>query len=234
MTMDTLGTTSNQMSLCDCSAIILAGGLSTRFGREKASAEWRGQSMLAHIASRLRPHIMEIIAVARPEQDTAGWPVDHVVSDDTFLPAGPLRGITAGLSACTNPYSFILSCDTPCIEAALLGSLRHCMNPGVFAVVPVWEGHLQPLLSLFTKKAGRFLEAFLRLGESSPTRALNALPYAVLSEKDCRSADPNGLSFININHREDLLVLERSLDSLDPTHAGLQPMKTEDLSNGTH
>lgn len=229
-----MGSTSEHSCLSDCSAIILAGGLSTRFGSEKASAQWQGQSLLAHIVARLRPHIREIIAVARPEQNTAGWPVDQVAYDDTALPAGPLRGIVAGLSTAIFPYSFILSCDSPCIEPELLVSLRNHIQPGLFAVAPEWEGRLQPLPSLFTLRAERLLDALLNLGECSPTRALNALPHAILSESDCQLSDPRGLSFININHREDLLALEHSLDSPGKVLDNMQLMKTEVGPNATH
>jgi len=191
----------------DCTGIILAGGHSTRFGRSKSDVVWRGRSLISHVADRLRHVTLEIVAVARAEQDSSQWPVDRVIHDDHGLPTGPLRGIVAGLNGVHTPYAFVCSCDSPLIDPRLLVALRQSIDPRDCAVVPVWEGHLQPLVALYAASAAPELLLLLRQGELSPARALSRLPHQTLSEEECRHIDPTGLSFCNVNSAEDMVRL---------------------------
>lgn len=199
--------------LTDCTGIILAGGHSTRFGRDKADVPWRGRSLLAHVATRLGKVCPQVIAVARQEQSHEGWPVDRVVPDNTAWPDGPLRGIVTGLFACSTPYAFVVSCDTPCIELALLVAMRRRVAADALAVIPHWQGHPQPLVALYAAAAARPLEKLLLQQERSPRRALATLPHILLEEEEAREADPLGLSHWNLNSQADLDALDRLLQS---------------------
>ncbi len=188
----------------ECTAVILAGGRSTRFGSDKANVLWRGSSLIARAADNVRRKTREIVAVARPSQNTNSWPVDRVVFDDTTMPAGPLRGIVAGLQACRTRYAFIVPCDSPSVRPELIALLRGRFNPEVSAVVPLWAGTLQPLVAIYRTASWKELKTLLEEGERSPKRALKSLPHLRLSEEECREADPEGLSFHNVNRPEDL------------------------------
>ncbi|MEW5702554.1 MAG: molybdenum cofactor guanylyltransferase [Candidatus Zixiibacteriota bacterium] len=201
------------MPFADCTGIVLAGGLSTRWGCSKADVTWRGQTLLSHVVERLRTVSSEVIAVARREQQTSHWPVDRVVHDDPTLPAGPLRGIVGGLGACRTSLAFVLSCDTPGVHPALLMALRDRLTPGGLGVMAEWDDRIQPLVALYAIAARRPLEDSLRRGEQSPTRALATLPLRILSASECRDVDPLGLSFMNLNTPGDLARLESTLVS---------------------
>jgi molybdopterin-guanine dinucleotide biosynthesis protein A len=200
-------------TLADCTGVILAGGYSTRFGRDKANVQWQGRSLLAHVAATLRAVCPQVLAVARHEQPHQGWPVDRVIFDDPAWPDGPLRGVVAGLQAGPTPYAFVVSCDTPCLRPALLAALRRSLMPGSLAVIPQWQGHPQPLVALYAVSAGNLLQDLLLQGERSPRHALASLPHVPLAEDDCRQADPLGLSFWNLNSQADLNALDHLLRS---------------------
>lgn len=191
----------------DCTGIILAGGHSSRFGQPKADVVWRGGSLISHVAGHLRYVAREVVAVARAEQDSSQWPVDRVIHDDPCLPAGPLRGVVAGLNSVQTPYAFVCSCDSPAINSRLYVALRQRVTPHEFAVVPVWEGYLQPLVALYAVRAAPVLSLLLEQGELSPTRVLSRLSHQTLSEEECRHIDPTGLSFCNVNSAEDMVRL---------------------------
>ena len=193
----------------DCSCLILAGGLSSRFGVEKASYKWHGQSLIARVAEQVRYVAGDVFAVARAEQDTGDWPVDAVIHDDGSAPAGPLRGIAAGLRACNTRFAYVLSCDAPFVQRDLLARLRHAIGPRGLAAVPYWEDRLQPLVALYRTSVAAFFEQQLRQGQQSPTRALENLAYVRVDGETCRRSDPDGLSFINVNTPGDLARLER-------------------------
>jgi molybdopterin-guanine dinucleotide biosynthesis protein A len=203
------------MLLHDCSAIILAGGLSTRLGEDKADLLWKGRSLISHVTGALGFVEGEIIAVARPDQEVSHWLVDRIAHDEVEMPAGPLRGLVAGLGLSTTAMSFVVSCDAPCLQAPLLRFLREKMKPDAVAVVPEWSGRLQPMPMLIRKEALTKLYALLEGGERSPIRAIQTLPIVVVDEPQCRSQDPKGLTFVNINTMEDLCELDGL--TADPT-----------------
>jgi molybdopterin-guanine dinucleotide biosynthesis protein A len=196
------------VSLRDCSAMVLAGGRSRRFGRDKADVLWRGRTLMAHVVARLRVLCQEVIAVSRREQEGTAWPVDRMVHDDSRAPEGPLRGTVSGLASCQTPYAFVLSCDTPCLKPELLVALRHGIGRDEHAAVPEWEGHLQPLVALYSLRALPRFRDHLESGERSPVRALVGLPYLRVSEQECERIDPDGWSFRNVNTPQDLEALE--------------------------
>ncbi|MBE7559020.1 molybdenum cofactor guanylyltransferase [bacterium] len=191
--------------------IILAGGSSTRFGAAKADVVWRGASLLSHVAARLRQCCREVVAVARDEQATDGWPVDRVVRDDPGMEASPLRGMVAGLSACRHPAALVVACDTPCLVPALLAKLQEGLAADMDACVAEWDGRPQPLVAAYRARVGEIFHRALSAGERSPRRALYLLKVVMLSESECLHLDPQGLSFRNLNEPEDLERLEELL-----------------------
>jgi molybdopterin-guanine dinucleotide biosynthesis protein A len=197
-----------------CAAIILAGGLSVRYGRDKATAPWRGRRLIEHVAARLRPVARRLIAVARPQQAGDDWPVDRVVCDDPDAPAGPLRGLVAGLENCAAPFAYVVACDTPCLDPRLLGALGSLMAPGIDAVLAEWAAMPQPLVALYRASAAPRLRALLNRGERSPLRAVRALGHRLLDEAACRALDPAGRSFMNANSPADLNLMESGLASM--------------------
>lgn len=206
--------------LNDCWGVVLAGGRSTRFGTEKAEVLWRGGTLLAHVAGRLRAVCPRVIAVARQEQAAADWPVDAVVHDAPAAPEGPLRGIVAGLCACRARYAFVAACDVPCLAPGLVRLLRAKARPDTLAVMPEWGGYPQPLTALYNTGFAAFLSERLAGGERSPRWLLDgqvgdaggagARPGGciVVPEAELRRAEPQGLSFRNVNTPDDLAALD--------------------------
>ena len=101
-------------------AVILAGGRSSRFGRDKVAVQLDGSSLLEHVLNALPESCVETMLVLREEQGDSGYPVDRVVFDDPALPDGPLRGIVTGMEAIDREWSWVVACDLPGIVPALL------------------------------------------------------------------------------------------------------------------
>ena len=194
----------------DCTGIIVAGGYSSRFGSEKAAATLDGTPLIEHVARALNHVCTEVIAVIRAGQDTRGWPPLRVVTDDAAMPEGPLRGICAGLSAATTPWTFVVPCDAPRMQPELLRLLYHSRGDDAQAVVARWGDSIQPLVALYNTSCAKVFRTLLDSGERSPRRALASVRHAIVSEAECRRADPAGLSFVNVNSAEDLRHLAAS------------------------
>lgn len=191
----------------DTAAVVLAGGRSSRFGADKAGALWRGRPLIDHVVARLAAICDEIVVVARPDQDRSGWGPHRVVEDDASLPEGPLRGIAAGLQAAASPGAFVVTCDAPMIQTALLHALHRRPAPDDLIVVAEWEGVLQPLTARYDRRCLPMAYTLLDHGLRSPLDLLAAVPCAVLDGASCRAADAAGLSFVNVNSPADLASL---------------------------
>ncbi|HEX2933375.1 MAG TPA: molybdenum cofactor guanylyltransferase, partial [Candidatus Binatia bacterium] len=87
------------------SAIILAGGKSSRMGRPKALLEFDGAPLIFHLARRLKDLFDEIVVVAAPEQELPELPA--MVVRDEVAHQGPVGGIYYGLKAAEKEICFV-------------------------------------------------------------------------------------------------------------------------------
>jgi molybdopterin-guanine dinucleotide biosynthesis protein A len=189
-------------------AVILAGGHSTRFGSDKGLAEWRGRSLVDHVLDRVPTMCSDKILVLREEQDTGSHPDTSIVHDDPQRNEGPLRGVIRGLGACTTEWAWVLACDQPLVFPELLVDLLVNATGDDHALIPEWEGRLKPLTGLYSVRSGFLLEQCSDLGEKSLIGALKKVGYRVYDEDMCRRFDPRGASFLNVNRPEHLALLE--------------------------
>jgi len=137
-----------QLWFSDATAIILAGGKSTRFGEEdKSMLVIRGLPMIQYIALQLKEMFPEVI-IGSGEIEKYSFLGLKVVPD--IRPGyGPLMGICSGLNESSNDMNFITACDIPEIDGLFISKLFEA-SPGADIVMPVRkDGRYEPLLALY-------------------------------------------------------------------------------------
>lgn len=189
-------------------AVILAGGRSTRFGSDKRLAQWKGQSLVDHVLDRLPPTPNSPLIVMRKEQEPSAWLDVDVVHDDPARGEGPLRGVISGLSGCTTEWAWVVACDQPMLNPDLLMALAEEAVEDDLALIPEWNGRLQPLTGLYAVSAATKLKQCADDGEHSLIGALKTVGFRIFSADRCRVVDPAGTGFLNINRPEQLALLE--------------------------
>ena len=96
------------------SAIILAGGLSTRMTFNKEFLQLNGEYIVHQQIKQLQPLFDEIIVVSpHPEQYNG---LDVVVVSDLLEGNSPIIGLHAGLFHAQHEYAFVIACDMPFIN----------------------------------------------------------------------------------------------------------------------
>lgn len=132
------------------SALVLAGGRSTRMGRDKALLEvdgiplWRRQRDLLHAAGAA-----EIFLSARPEFEWAhAVTAFSAVLYDATPDCGPLMGIAAGLERASFPWLGVVAVDLPALTPSWFRELRSQAAPGV-GVVGRNGDHFEPLAAVY-------------------------------------------------------------------------------------
>lgn len=184
--------------------IILAGGLSTRLGQDKAFVRLNSETLIEMVISTLKNVVKQIIIVANePEK------FEHFVSSDTEVVQdrvpyqGPLGGILAGLEASPDFHNLVSSCDTPFLRKELCHYLLSQADD-FDVVVPTIDSRIKPLPAIYSKNCSMFARESL---EKKTFRIISFFPKVKVKpiETDIlRGYDPELVSFLNVNTEEDL------------------------------
>lgn len=188
-----------------CCAVILSGGLNSRMaGQNKAFLEVGGHSILNRLLSRLKPIFEELLLVTREPQAYAHIPVKVV--EDLYEDRSSLTGIHAGLVHARADFAFVVPCDTPFLQPAVIRLLLNALEPELDVVVPLVEGHYEPLCAIYSKRCLPVIEAQLDGGDYKIFNFFNRVKIKTLTTDQIKSADPELLSFFNVNTPSALLT----------------------------
>jgi molybdenum cofactor guanylyltransferase len=187
-------------SLADATAVVLAGGKSSRMGRPKSLLLFDGEPLILHIARALKRMFAETVIVAAPEQELPDLPATLVRDDVAYQ--GPVGGIYYGLKAASGNFCFVTSCDVPFLNAALISHLASQMS-NHDVVVPHWENRFQPLHAVYRTSVLPLLKEQLDRGELRPVYLFDKVRTCQIGEDEIRRFDPEGLSFFNMNTPDD-------------------------------
>jgi molybdopterin-guanine dinucleotide biosynthesis protein A len=144
------------------SCLILCGGKSKRMGRNKAFLPYSGTTLLEHIVETARGVFDEVLLVTNESEMFADLGVDTV--KDILPHRGPLGGILSGLLVASNQRSFVLPCDTPFIDRALLRAIsRRCHKSDVYVLAH--KQGIEPLVGVYSKSCIKPLEEALFAGD---------------------------------------------------------------------
>ncbi len=184
--------------------LVLAGGRSSRFGREKAAAELGGRPMIAWVLDVLTPFCVAVAVNARPATLAADYGAQAgliTLADDPADPEGPLAGLRAGLAWAYAQGADALAtapCDTPFLPADMVERLAQDWAPGDGARLAVSSDGPAPLCALWPVPAALDLvRETLAVGRHpSIRRVLEALRAVEVEFPDPRAFD-------NLNTPED-------------------------------
>ena len=177
-------------------ALILAGGKSSRMGRDKAQLPFGGTTVIEFLMARLRKVCEEVIIVARPEQ-TYTHPHARVVFDVVPGKFG-LGGLYSGLLQSPAEINFVCACDMPLIAPALVEYLFTRL-PGFDAVVPRIEGQAEPLCAIYAKTCLPALQERLRADDLRLSGWLAQVNTCFVEKHELQRYDARLRSFTNLN-----------------------------------
>ncbi len=179
-------------------AVILAGGDSKRLGRPKALLDFNGKALIEIILEKLSRSFKEITIVTDKP-----WLYDHLsvritgdILDDRVK--SPLRGIHAGLSASGLPVQFIVACDMPFIQPALINYMAGNLS-GYDAVVPRNSEYYQPLHAFYSRSCISVIEEQISRSNYKITEFYSHLKICYISGEEIAVYDPGEWSFFNVN-----------------------------------
>lgn len=189
------------MHVLPISGFVLAGGKSTRMGKDKAVLSLHGRTLLQTALAAVRAVTPEVAVVGSPELYSLYAPV----ITDVFAGCGPLGGIHAALSQARTEFNMILAVDTPFVSAKLLAYLaERALASRSVVTAPEINDYPQPLCAVYSRAFLPVAEQALQGGSYKivPLFPETTTLYVRQSELEQFAFGPE--MFENLNTPEDL------------------------------
>ena len=182
------------------SAVILAGGKSSRMGRDKALLKLGAKTLLENLLAVVNPLFKESLVIVDNRAKLEGLHLEGAkIQEDWVKGQGPLAAIYTGLLYSRHAASCVLTCDMPLIDQSILMDL-----------VELWEedqdvicfkdpgGNDQPFPGIYSRLSRHLMRLLLDRGENSMKRY-----FQVAIVKPCVLAEARAELLTNMNSPED-------------------------------
>jgi molybdopterin-guanine dinucleotide biosynthesis protein A len=188
--------------------IILAGGNSSRMGKNKALLPLPGNqavTFLEHLVSQLDACCVETLIVARDQAQATGYAFPNVrVTFDKTPYIGPLMALYSGLSVLDTEHALVVAVDLPFVQLTLLSFLLSLPLAADTLLVPLVHNRPQVLLAIYPRSVLPLVKEQLQQGRRDLRCLLEVAPVQFIEEAQLLEVDPELRSFININTPEEL------------------------------
>jgi molybdopterin-guanine dinucleotide biosynthesis protein A len=213
-------------------AFLLAGGKSSRMGRDKALLELSGAPMIQRTADLLAALVAKTTLVISASQSSnpdnatntngtnpySSFGLPLLV--DSWPSFGPLGGIATALANAQSKWCLILACDMPFLTKDWLTFLLsqsaqieiEAPKP-IDVIIPETTRGLEPLCAIYRSTCAPLLAAALDRGVRKVTDALSDLNLHRITEKEWRKFSPDRNLFGNLNTWQDYLEAQQRLKS---------------------
>lgn len=195
------------------SGIVLAGGRSTRFGRDKLVESVGGRPLVHHAVLAVAQATTEVLVVIGPVGDGPSLPDAREVGvpirlvRDPGPGGGPLVGLLAGLERARESSVVAVGGDMPSLAPDVIRVLLRALaaTADVDAVALERRGRREPLpIVLRTGAATQAAARLLADGERSLRALLGVVRTRDLNEGDWRPLDPDALTLRDVDVPADL------------------------------
>lgn len=180
---------------------ILAGGESSRMGRDKALLELNGVALIVRVA-RLVESVVGASTIIGDSVRLEGLSL-RVIADD-FPGAGPLGGIATALRNSSAEWNLLIACDMPYLTREWLDFLiERAFRSDAQAVMPMNDRGAEPLCAMYRKQCLSAIHTALDNGTRKVTDGLAAVQTDYVEPAAWKGFDSEGLLFKNMNSPAD-------------------------------
>ena len=187
------------------SGIVLAGGRSARFGRDKLAEPVDGRPLLDLAVEAVAVVAGDVLVVAPPDVDPV-VPAGARVVHDASPYEGPLAGCLTGLTAAREPLVLVVGGDMPSLEPAVLSLLVRALEASSSdATLLEYRGRRQQLpFAVRTGSGTEIARRLLAQGERRLGALAERLTVRSLSEGEWRPLDPEARTLRDVDEPADL------------------------------
>jgi molybdenum cofactor guanylyltransferase len=184
----------------DVTAFVLAGGKSTRMGKDKAFLEFKGRILLARALELAAGAGQEVRIVGDPRKFAA---FGRVV-EDIYRERGPLAGIHAALKSSATELNLMLAVDLPFVQPDFLKYLISvARETKALVTVPRAGDGLQPLCAVYRREFAKVAEQSLAQGKNKIDALFAQVETRIVGPEEFSHAGFSGQMFRNLNTPEE-------------------------------
>ena len=184
----------------DVTAFVLAGGKSTRMGKDKAFLEFKGRILLAR-ALELAAAVAKDVRIVGDRSKFAAF---GRVIEDIYRERGPLGGIHAALKSSPTELNLMLAVDLPFVERSFLKYLVSVARDAkVVVTVPRANDGLQPLCAVYRREFAQAAEQSLAQGKNKIDALFAEVDTKILGPQELSEAGFSAEMFRNLNTPEE-------------------------------
>lgn len=192
---------------------VLAGGQSSRMGRDKTLVEIDGTPFVLIVAKVLSVVCERVMIIGNQPDRFQSF--GFQVFEDIFQNSGPLGGIHSALVHAKGANVFIAACDLPLIsnEAARAIAQRRSSDGEIF--IAKCGEMVQPLFGIYSAACTAGLEEFLKQGNRKVRDFLSLSKTKVIDLPELSMILPNILTNVNTPEEYEKLIKQET-----PAQAG--------------
>lgn len=167
------------------SAIILAGGKSSRVGQNKALLDLQGLTLIEIMINELSKQFdnIYIITLNKEEYSFIKNPKVQIIEDLLKENKNILEAIYTGLIFSDTEYNFVTSCDRPYINIDLIKYLYSFTND-YDIVCPVFEYKPAHLHAFYSKKCSEIIKKRIDKGDKNPSKIYRDFNVKYIQEEE--------------------------------------------------
>ena len=210
-----LGPLSEGMMEIEVTGVLLAGGKSRRMGEDKRNLLVGERTLLHRGLDVLRSIFQELFVVIA--QDSSPPDVDIRVVRDVVADCGSLGGVYTGLIKATTPFIFVVACDMPFLDQAVIAQFTS-RRATADIVMAKLMGQLHPMHALYSKRCLPAMEQMIMVRQLKIQELVShaSLRVQYITEADLLTIDPSWRSFHNVNTPADLVAARVLLSQVLP------------------
>lgn len=186
--------------------VILAGGLSSRYGKDKAFLLINGTPLIERTAEKMKTIFQEVIIISNEKKRLSylGLPV----FEDIKKGLGPLGGIYTGLLSMSNEMGFFVACDMPFINEALI---RYMVSKkdNCAALVPSVGNEIEPLHAIYSKSCLSAIENLIKANTYQVRLFYGHINIKYVKEDEIKKFTSPEQVFLNINTPDEYSRIDR-------------------------
>ena len=184
------------------SAVILAGGRSSRMGENKLLLPLGSRTVIGHLIHTLKQLFAEVIVVTDTPSLYRPFPVRVACDLIRSQQKNSLTGIHAGLTAAKHEYCMVVAGDMPFVMDDVISSL--CGKCDGFDITIPREGeYFQPLCAVYHKNCLPHIEKMLAAGRYKIAGFFPNVRTHCVDTAELAFFDPDQISFFNVNTPQD-------------------------------
>jgi anaerobic selenocysteine-containing dehydrogenase/molybdopterin-guanine dinucleotide biosynthesis protein A len=196
-------------------AVVLAGGMSRRFGSDKAMAKLRGRRLIDHVMTAAAEICGDVVLSVSSSRGYDEFTMPRLIDPNPQLRT-PLNGLIAAARVLDGHF-VVFASDTPGIEPDLVRAMEAMASMGEGPIVIGDDDTLYPFPGVYHSRHLDMFEQAMERGEYRITHILRGMNPIIMSLEEAGSHDPDLSTLVNLNTPE-LLEKWDELSSADKVY----------------